>query len=168
MTEEVPSNIGRYVIDRLAGAGAMGYVYVGRDPELERAVAIKTLRDLGMDPASLETFIERFKNEARAAARLHHPSIVQVYDVGEDDEVGPYLVFEYVPGRSLKEVIREKGALEPAELVGIAEQVAEALETAHAEGIVHRDVKPDNLLTTDDGRVSSSRTSASRGSPTRR
>jgi serine/threonine-protein kinase len=153
MTEEVPSKIGRYVIDRLAGAGAMGYVYVGRDPELERAVAIKTLRDLGMDPASLETFLERFKNEARAAARLHHPSIVQVYDVGDDEEVGPYLVFEFVPGRSLKEVLREKGALEPSELVGIAEQVAEALETAHAQGIVHRDVKPDNLLTTDDGRV---------------
>ncbi len=153
MTEEVPSKIGRYVIDRLAGAGAMGYVYVGRDPELERPVAIKTLRDLGMDPDSLKTFLERFKNEARAAARLHHPSIVQVYDVGEDEEVGPYLVFEYVPGRSLKEVLREKGALPPSELVGIAEQVAEALEVAHAQSIVHRDVKPDNLLTTDDGKV---------------
>jgi serine/threonine-protein kinase len=153
MTEDVPSKIGRYVIDRLAGAGAMGYVYVGRDPELDRAVAIKTLRDLGMDPASLATFLERFKNEARAAARLHHPSIVQVYDVGEDESVGPYLVFEYVPGRSLKEVIREEGAMAATDLVNLAEQIAEALETAHAQEIVHRDVKPDNLLTTDDGRV---------------
>jgi len=153
MSEEVPSKIGRYLIDRLAGAGAMGYVYVGKDLELERAVAIKTLRDLGMDPAQLATFLERFKNEARAAARLHHPAIVQVYDVGEDDAVGPYLVFEFVPGRSLKEVIREKGALPPSEVVNLAEQIAEALEMAHAQDIVHRDVKPDNLLTTDDGRV---------------
>ena len=75
MSESVPSKVGRYLIDRLVGAGAMGYVYVGKDPELGRAVAIKTIRDLGMDPASLGTFLERFKNEARAAARLHHPSI---------------------------------------------------------------------------------------------
>ncbi len=153
MSESVPSKVGRYLIDRLVGAGAMGYVYVGKDPELGRAVAIKTIRDLGMDPTSLGTFLERFKNEARAAARLHHPSIVQVYDVGEDEEVGPYLVFEYVPGKSLKEVIRDEGALAPERIVSIADQIAGALEVAHAEGIIHRDVKPDNLLTTDDGRV---------------
>ncbi|MBW2464468.1 MAG: serine/threonine protein kinase [Deltaproteobacteria bacterium] len=153
MSESVPSKVGRYLIDRLIGAGAMGYVYVGKDPELGRAVAIKTIRDLGMDPASLGTFLERFKNEARAAARLHHPSIVQVYDVGEDEEVGPYLVFEYVPGKTLKEVIQDEGALAPPRIVSIADQIADALEVAHAEGIIHRDVKPDNLLATDDGRV---------------
>jgi serine/threonine-protein kinase len=153
LPSDIPKKVGRYVVDRLAGAGAMGFVYLGRDPELERPVAIKTLRDLGMDRASLDTFLERFKNEARAAARLHHPSIVQVYDVGEDPEVGPFLVFEYVRGATLKEVLRSRGPLPPEALLALADQISEALDIAHAEGIVHRDVKPDNLLTSEAGRV---------------
>jgi len=153
MDTGIPSKIGRYTIDRLIGSGAMGFVFLGRDPELDRPVAVKTLRDLHMAQDALATFLERFRNEARAAARLQHASIVQVYDVGEDADVGPYLVFEYVPGSTLKQIIRSRGALPPAQLVGIAEQVADAIDTAHASDIIHRDIKPDNLLVTQEGRA---------------
>jgi serine/threonine-protein kinase len=149
----IPTQIGRYVIDRLLGSGAMGHVYLGRDPELDRAVAVKTVRNLELDDDALLLFLERFRNEARAAARLHHPSIVQVYDVGEDDEVGPFLVFEYVPGMTLKQVLRKKGALPPEQIAELAAQIGEALDVAHTAGIIHRDIKPDNLLVTADGRT---------------
>jgi len=147
----VPKQIGRYTVERLLGRGAMGNVYLGRDPELDRAVAIKTLRDLGLGPDAMQTFLERFRNEARAAARLHHPSIVQVYDVGEDEGTGPFLVFEYVPGATLKHFLRSRGPLPPKDVVRTAQDVAEALDLAHAEEIIHRDIKPDNLLVTEDG-----------------
>jgi predicted Ser/Thr protein kinase len=136
----------------MLGSGAMGCVYLGRDLELDRAVAVKTVRDLGLDPERLATFLERFRNEARAAARLHHPSIVQVYDVGEDPQAGPFLVFEYVPGSTLKQLLRSRGPLSPSAAVQVAEEVADALDTAHAHGIIHRDLKPENILVTADGR----------------
>jgi serine/threonine-protein kinase len=153
MDESIPRRIGRYRIDRLLGAGAMGFVYLGQDPELQRPVAIKTIRDLGMAPDQLKTFIDRFRNEARAAARLQHSSIVQVYDVGEDPDVGAYLVFEYVPGSTLKQILRERGPLPPTELTHLADQIADAIDIAHHEGIIHRDIKPDNLLVTETGKV---------------
>jgi hypothetical protein len=148
----VPKRIGRYAVERLLGSGAMGHVYLGRDPQLDRPVAIKTVRDLGLDEERLRTFLERFRNEARAAGRLHHPSIVQVYDVGEDPQAGPFLVFEYVAGSTLKQLLRSRGPLSPSAVVQVAEQVADALDTAHAAGIIHRDLKPDNILVTPDGR----------------
>lgn len=151
MAEGIPQQIGRYTVDRLLGSGAMGYVFLARDPELGRAVAIKTLRDLQMDNDALDMFVERFRNEARAAARLHHPGIVQVYDVGESEESGPYLVLEYVAGSTLKQLLRSRGPLAPREVVALCRQVAEALDTAHAQGIIHRDIKPDNLLVTEKG-----------------
>lgn len=124
----------------------MGSVYLGRDPELDRAVAIKTVRNLDLEEKRLKTFLERFKNEARAAARLSHPAIVAVYDVGEDGEVGPYLVFEYVAGSTLKQIVHGRGALAPADVVRLGRQLASALDTAHAAGVIHRDIKPDNIL----------------------
>ncbi len=142
----VPERIGRYRIERLLGQGAMGSVYLGRDPELDRPVAIKTVKDLDLEEKRLRTFLERFKNEARAAARLSHPAIVAVYDVGEDSTVGPYLVFEYVAGSTLKQIVRSRGPLSPADAVRIGRQLAAALDTAHAAGIIHRDIKPDNIL----------------------
>ncbi|HJL18627.1 MAG TPA: serine/threonine-protein kinase [Sandaracinaceae bacterium LLY-WYZ-13_1] len=143
----IPEKIGRYEVDRLLGQGAMGYVYLGRDPELDRAVAIKTVRHLeDLEDARLEAFLERFRNEARAAARLHHPAIVAVYDVGEDEAMGPYLVFEYVAGSTLKQILRGRGPLAPDAAVKLGRQVAAALDTAHAAGVIHRDVKPDNIL----------------------
>ncbi|MFN7696582.1 MAG: serine/threonine-protein kinase, partial [Deltaproteobacteria bacterium] len=139
---KLPESIGRYRIERLLGQGAMGSVYLGVDPSLDRKVAIKTVKDLDLEEAAKKRFLERFRNEARAAARLSHPSIVQVFDVGDDPEVGPYLVLEFIKGPSLKQVLREKGPLGAAELVSIALQLGEALDTAHAAGIIHRDVKP--------------------------
>jgi serine/threonine-protein kinase len=150
---KLPEKIGRYRIERLLGQGAMGSVYLGVDPSLDRQVAIKTVKDLDLEDAARQRFLERFRNEARAAARLSHPSIVQVYDVGEDPDVGPYLVFEFVKGPSLKQVLREKGPLPPSELVLLAHQLGEAIDTAHAAGIIHRDVKPDNVLVGEDGRA---------------
>ena len=131
----------------------MGSVYLGRDPQLDRKVAIKTVRDLDLDEKHLASFLERFRNEARAAARLSHPSIVAVYDVGEEEGIGPFLVFEYVAGSTLKQIMRSRGPLAPDEAVSIAHQIADALDTAHAAGITHRDVKPDNILVAEDGRA---------------
>lgn len=153
MDEGIPKQIGRYSIDRLLGSGAMGFVFLGRDPELDRPVAVKTVRDLKMDPGAMDTFLERFRNEARAAARLHHPNIVQVYDVGEEEELGPYLVFEYVAGSTLKQQLKSKGPLEPAQVVRLAEEIGDALTLAHDHQIIHRDIKPDNLLMTPDGQT---------------
>ena len=154
MSAKVPETIGRYVVDRLLGQGAMGSVYLGSDPSLGRKVAIKTVRlDLELDDRRKASFLERFRNEARAAARLSHPAIVAVYDVGEAESVGPYLVFEYVSGATLKQILRKNGAMSPADAVATAVQIAGALDTAHAAEIIHRDVKPDNILVGDDGRT---------------
>lgn len=150
---EIPKKIGRYVIDRLLGAGAMGYVYLAHDPDLDRKVAIKTVRFANISGDSLETYLERFKNEARAAAKLHQSSIVQVYDVGQEEDLGPYLVFEYVPGASLKQVLKARGTLSPEQTCLFADEVADALAAAHAASIIHRDIKPDNLLVTESGHV---------------
>lgn len=152
METDPPKTIGRYQVERLLGAGAMGFVYLATDPELDRLVAIKTLRDLTLDETALQVFLERFRNEARAAARLHHPAIVQVYDVGDDPEVGPFLVFEYVPGSTLRQLIRTRGNLSPDDVVLLAEEIGEALDEAHGNNVIHRDIKPDNLLVTEFGK----------------
>lgn len=153
MAEGHPAKIGRYQIERELGQGAMGQVYLARDLDLDREVALKTIKARDLSPEKREAFLERFKNEARAAAKLHHPNIVQVYDVGEDPEYGPYLVFEYVAGQNLKEVLRSRGPLDPSELTKLARQMADGLTAAHAAGIIHRDLKPENLLFTPEGDV---------------
>jgi serine/threonine protein kinase len=140
-----PEKIGRYPVLRLLGKGAMGCVYLARDTELDRDVAIKTVR-LPQGLPEQESFLVRFRNEARAVGRLRHRSIVSVYDVGNDAESGPYLVFEYIEGANLKEILRAKGPLPPRDVVALAEQVGDALDAAHREGIIHRDIKPENLL----------------------
>ncbi|MGF1468370.1 MAG: serine/threonine-protein kinase [Sandaracinaceae bacterium] len=149
----IPDQIGRYRVERLIGQGAMGSVYLGRDPKLDRAVAIKAVRELDLDDARLGPFLERFRNEARAAARLSHPAIVAVYDVGEDEAVGPFLVFEYVAGSSLKQILQARGPLSAADTVRLGQQLAGALDTAHRAGVIHRDIKPDNILIGADGRA---------------
>ncbi len=150
--DDTPEQIGRYRIERKLGAGSMGNVYLAHDGDLDRPVAVKTVRDLGLDERTRDLFLDRFKNEARAAARLHHPNIIQIFDVGEDPTVGPYLVFEYVDGMTLKERLRT-GPLSPEQTVDFAAQVAGALDTAHIAGIIHRDLKPENLLLTESGKV---------------
>ena len=151
---KTPEKIGRYEIIRLLGQGAMGAVHLGRDPSLDREVAIKTLKEIDLPEDAKKRFLERFRNEARAAARLHDPTIVQVFDVGEDPAAGgPFLVLEYVKGTTLKHLLREKGPLSPEDLVDVARQIAHAIDLAHEREIIHRDVKPDNILMAEDGRA---------------
>jgi serine/threonine protein kinase len=146
-----PEKIGRYPVTRLLGSGAMGSVYLARDTELERDVAIKVVRLPPGASHEAEAFLVRFRNEARAVGRLRHRSIVAVYDVGNDPDVGPYLVFEYIEGSNLKDILRAKGPLLPEQVVVLAEQVGDALDAAHHERIIHRDIKPENLLVGRDG-----------------
>ncbi len=145
--------VGRYEVRRELGRGTMGVVYEAWDPQLSRRIALKTLH-LGF-PASEETqeeFQQRFLVEARAAARLQHPGIVVVHDVGRDDDQGlPFMALEYLEGRTLGELIRERGALPWAEAVPLVRRVAEALAHAHEHGVVHRDVKPANIMVLPDG-----------------
>jgi eukaryotic-like serine/threonine-protein kinase len=133
---------GRYRIDAVVGSGGMSTVYRAFDTVLERPVAIKLMhRDIARDSDQLE----RFRREARAVAQLNHPHIVQIIDAGEEGAT-PYIVFEYVEGETLKQRIRRLGRLPVPEAVAYAIEVARALDAAHARHIVHRDVKPQNVL----------------------
>ena len=137
---------GRYRLERPLGHGGMATVYLAHDEELHRPVAIKLLAEhLAGDAA----FRERFLREARLAARLSHPNVVSVYDAGEAEDGRPFIVMEYVPGTTLAEL----GALPPGEAVELAMQACRGLAHAHAAGLVHRDVKPQNLLLREDGTV---------------
>ncbi|MFT4034925.1 MAG: serine/threonine-protein kinase [Patulibacter sp.] len=140
---------GRYRLDAQVGAGGMSTVWRSFDEVLERTVAIKSmLRSVASDSAQLE----RFRREARAVAQLNHPHIVQVIDVGED-RGSPFIVFEYVAGETLKARIRRLGRLDVTEALAYAIEIARALQAAHDKGIVHRDVKPQNVLIDEDGRA---------------
>ena len=147
---EIGSTLGgRYRLLELLGQGGMATIYRARDAQLERDVAVKLLRpEFGQDP----DFLARFRDEARAAASLSHPNIVPVFDFGEDPS-GPYIVMELVEGQDLAAVLRENGFLAPRQAAHIAADVARALQVAHYRGIVHRDVKPSNILVGRDGRV---------------
>lgn len=139
----------RYEILEKIGGGGMAIVYKGRDTFLNRVVTIKILRP---EFTSDEDFVARFRREAQAVASLSHANIVNIHDVGREDGIH-YLVMEYVRGDNLKNMIRQKGRLDPAEAVSIAVQVSEALDHAHQNNIVHRDVKPHNILITTEGRA---------------
>jgi predicted Ser/Thr protein kinase len=142
------SSIGRYVIDKELGRGAMGVVYLAQDPNLHRQVAVKTcsMPD-GITEDLAKEFHERFLREARAAASLSHPGIVTVYDAGEDKARGlQYIAMEYVPGETLKQRLEKGRRLDPAWVLGFGAVLADALQVAHRAGIVHRDIKPANIL----------------------
>ncbi len=149
------SRIGRYEVESEIGRGAMGVVYVARDPRLERRVAVKTHNlPAGLSAEQQREFRVRFVREARAAAALSHPGIVTIYDADEDPERGlPFISMEYVEGRSLRQVLDERGRLEPETAVSMIADVAEALHVAHQAGIIHRDIKPANLLIRDRDRA---------------
>lgn len=139
----------RYELKELVGQGGMADVYLAYDDILKREVAVKILRSsLTGDPI----YITRFHREARAAAALCHRNIVEIYDVGEEDDLY-YIVMEYVRGQTLKELINKRGALHYVEAVDIMKQVVSATALAHSMGIVHRDLKPQNILVTDSGIV---------------
>ncbi|MCZ4314211.1 protein kinase [Comamonadaceae bacterium G21597-S1] len=146
------SKLGRYDIVRVLGKGAMGTVYEARDPNLERRVAIKTIAVHGLSPEGVAEYEARFRTEARSAARLQHPNIVSVYDSGRDGETA-YLVMEYVEGQDLKHHLDNGVAFTLEQTLGIMRDLLAALAYAHAQNIVHRDVKPANLMIEADGRV---------------
>ena len=147
---EIGSTLGgRYRLLELLGQGGMATIYRARDAQLERDVAVKLLRpEFGKDP----DFLARFRDEARSAASLNHPNIVAVFDFGEDAS-GPYIVMELVDGQDLGAILRENGPLAPRQAARVSVEVAKALHAAHVRGIVHRDVKPSNVLVGRDGRV---------------
>ena len=144
--------LGRYEILRELGQGAMGVVYLGRDPKINREVAIKTLSYSNVEQELFEEFRERFLREAEAAGRLAHPNIVTIYDVGEEHDMA-YMAMELLKGSDLLGYCR-KGSLMPLDrLLEILALVADALEYAHSNEVVHRDIKPDNIILLDDGQV---------------
>ena len=149
---------GRYQVGELIGRGGMAEVHAGHDTRLGRTVAIKMLRsDLARDPS----FLARFRREAQSAAGLNHPAIVAVYDSGEDEDTDsggasvalPYIVMEYVEGRTLREILTEQRVMEPTEAARVTEGILDALSYSHRMGIVHRDIKPANVMLTPAGEV---------------
>ena len=147
-----PDKIGKYEIQGVLGKGAMGVVYKGFDPSIERVVAIKTVRKEVVDPELAEQLMSRFKNEARAAGRLLHPNIVGVYEYGED-EVNAFIVMEFVEGTGLRDYLNRKAHFELGQILSIISQLLSALDFAHERGVVHRDIKPANLILTAQGRL---------------
>ena len=139
----------RYEIRKLIGEGGMANVYLGYDTILERDVAIKVLRG---DLADDEKFVRRFRREAQSASLLNHPNIVQIYDVGEDDG-NFYIVMEFINGQTLKQLIKKRGKLSVPEVVDIMTQLTDGLAHAHDSYIIHRDIKPQNIMILDDGMV---------------
>ncbi|HYN41525.1 MAG TPA: serine/threonine-protein kinase, partial [Thermoanaerobaculia bacterium] len=141
-------------MNRELGKGAMGVVYLGRDPVIGRLVALKTIRAVSEDDVEQREFQERFLREAQAAGILSHPNIVTVHDVGEDSSTETsFIAMEYVEGKNLKQLLSEKTPYSGERVAEIVGQVAEALDYAHRRGIVHRDVKPANIIITPEGQV---------------
>ncbi len=140
----------RYTLVELLGSGGMAEVYLAHDEVLDRDVALKILRH---QYAEDEQFVERFRREARSAAGLSHPNIVSIYDQGRSEDGAYYIAMEYVPRGTLKERISRYGALDPDAAAGVALQIADALQAAHEKGVIHRDIKPQNVLVTRTGDV---------------
>ena len=145
-------NIGRYRVEGLLGIGAMGEVYRAYDPVIDRPVAIKVVRPQLAAGSGSEQWLQRFRREARAAGRRFHPNIVAILDFGEDNGM-PFLAMEYVDGRSLDAILKTSGRLDPGRSVAVITQVLSALGFAHQNGIVHRDVKPSNIMVLSSGEV---------------
>lgn len=147
--------LGRYEIVRELGKGAMGVVYLAKDPLIGRLVALKTIRAAAhSDDEETKEFQQRFIREAQAAGILNHPAIVTVHDIGQDDTNGTsFIAMEYVEGHNLKELLAQGNPLPWEQVTDIISQIADALDFAHAKGIVHRDVKPANIILLEGGRA---------------
>jgi eukaryotic-like serine/threonine-protein kinase len=145
-----PARIGKYEIAGELGRGGMAVVYSAMDPVIHRPVAIKLVRKRDLDPASASATLERFKREARAAGSLHHPNVVSIYEYGEDDE-SAWLVMELVPGKSLRDHLVGGYRPEFNALPEVLVQMLEALDYSHSRGVIHRDIKSDNVLISDMG-----------------
>ncbi len=142
---EPPARVGRYRIDRVLGRGAMGVIYRAHDPEIERTVAIKLIRADLLDGEERTDYLARFRHEAQAAGRCAHPNIVALFDYALHDG-NPFLVMEYVEGASLAQLLERGRRFSPMDAAGIVLQALAALEHAHGLGVVHRDMKPANIL----------------------
>ena len=142
-----PDSFGRYVVEGELGDGAMGRVYRGQDPLLRRPVAIKTVKSEYLTRDTREEYLRRFRREAQAAGMLSHPNIVSIFDVGED-----FIVMEYVEGVTLQALLRHRGTLDLASALRVLTPLAEALDYAHSSGVIHRDIKPGNIMVQPDGR----------------
>ncbi|MEX8519904.1 MAG: serine/threonine-protein kinase [Leptothrix sp. (in: b-proteobacteria)] len=153
MPHPLPAKIGPYPIQRLIGSGAMGLVYLGHDPAINRPVAIKTIhRQLLTELSSDDNTADRFRIEAQAAGRLHHPGIVSIYQFGEDHDCA-YIAMEYVDGHNLSDYLAKPTRFSREDVLCLMQQLLEALDFAHANGVVHRDIKPANLLISREGRL---------------
>ena len=139
----------RYEIIKSIGEGGMANVYLGQDTILDRKVAIKILRG---DLANDEKFIRRFQREALSASSLSHPNIVEMYDVGEDNG-NYYIVMEYIEGKTVKQLLKKRGKLTISEAVDIMLQLTEGMSEAHDSYIIHRDIKPQNIMIREDGTI---------------
>jgi serine/threonine-protein kinase len=152
-TEQMPQSIGRYKVQESIGFGAMGAVYKAFDPLIKRTLAIKTIRlDIPRQSPQYKSFIERFYHEARISGTLSHPNIVTLFDIGEEGGV-PYLAMEFVEGQTLASLIEKGVRFKPEKVIGLASQIASAVDYAHSKGVIHRDIKPSNLILFDDDRV---------------
>jgi serine/threonine-protein kinase len=149
---EAPKSIGRYRIQRWLTSGAMGEIYEAHDPVIDRRIAIKTVRRDLSERSDADVWLDRFRNEVRAAGRLLHPNIVTVLDYGEEDGV-PFLAMEYIEGEGVDRMLKRSGRLECRDAVSIMTQTLGALDFAHANGVIHRDIKPSNILVTKTGVV---------------
>jgi len=144
--------LGRYEILEELGQGAMGTVYLGRDPKINREVAIKTLTFANVDASLLDEIKERFVREAEAAGKLSHPNIVTIFDVGEEHDMA-YMAMELLKGNDLAEHCRKENLMPVKKVLELVASVADALDYAHSNGVVHRDIKPDNIILLDEGQV---------------
>ncbi len=145
--------LGRYEVMRELGKGAMGVVYLGKDPKINREVAIKTLRfEDEFDPADMKAMKERFFREAESAGRLVHPNIVTIYDAGDDGDIS-YIAMELLNGTDLKDYVHRDKLLPMNEIMEDIARVADALDYAHTQGVVHRDIKPANIMRLKDGSI---------------
>ena len=152
MNEPLPKSLGRYEVKGVLGKGAMGLVYDGRDPNLDRRVAIKTILTRNLDENSAKAAAQRFEREVHAVARLNHRNIVQVYDYGAEGDLS-YIVMEYIQGRELLDYFEKGERFDLATVLRITVELLEALDFAHEAGIIHRDVKPANVMVDTAGHV---------------
>ncbi len=153
LADGMPSTIGRYKVLEGIGFGAMGAVYRAFDPLIKRPLAIKTIRlDIPRQSPQYKSFIERFYHEARISGTLSHPNIVTLFDIGEDGGV-PYLAMEFVEGETIALLLERGTRFKPEKVIGLVSQIAAALDYAHSKGVIHRDVKPANLMLYEGDRI---------------
>ena len=153
MSQTLPEQIGKYTILSVLGRGAMGVVYKGFDPHIQRQVAIKTVhKSLLGDDGEIDSIAARFRNEAKAVGRIAHPGIVAIYELGQDESTA-FIAMEFVEGRNLEQVLAGTPMLQEAQVLSIVDQLLDALDCAHRNGVWHRDIKPANLLLTANGQL---------------